>query len=812
MSEHDRPLIIETTSAFIVRSPAEKHVVRVDASVLYAALNQARNDPMPGSLRLNLAPDFTVTLETQHIEQASSGCILWRGGMTSVPGIHGSFAVSGLDSPTAKNIQLAGSVTAKGVSYRILPTGQNLVCITKCHPVVKAPADVPIKDNSALMVAANLLSPASAETEASPLAVIHIKALYPETVLHRHPLLLEASFLPLIMYSMEVETNRVFANSKIPARVSIETLPLRTPTTHTALNELYADALENPPGSPDLRREIASVLADGATDIVVLLATYASHGSTETSYVQGRAGSIPRPPVAVHATMADRVLVMALSIPDDDGYGDYFGYDPVGELVLAHELGHLLGASHDRITEHIKPSSYDYVCGYVPKDKSFFTVMGYHSAAPHGVRAPLYSDHTLTWNRQPAGIAPGQPGAASAAMFLRWSAQEVSRYKSKGKWPGQQHDWVALDLQVGDTAELTDQVILSMPGPYPKNTVVTVSALREREIGDDLLHFQYWELDGKHYSDALTIQVTMDQPHKLKAHIGKKERLSFDDIRNTLTPQAGELVFLPPMPKEGYQHGADVTVFYRNPPEGKSYVPVAWALDGTNTERYSMWTNIRIGSKPIHLAVNLGVRKHRVSAHCVPADIGFLMNFGDEEVWREGAADNQKLRLNPVDALSLEFNSTFNSLAIDGAKMSWTKSEEYSHIVKHDTQIIASFQGHESVLPLGVNFDPPEAEIEGRCGRVALRTKLGNKEGKVRALKRETLLIRRDAWVAISPRTHGELSYYDHLLDPPQAWELVAWSLGDGVRQTLGASDSYQFQLTQEDAPTLTLHFKKIIG
>jgi len=805
MNEHDRPLFIETEPASTTNPPDGKHVVRLDASVLYAALHHAKSSPVPGALRLNLAPGFTVTLETEHIELAPSGSILWRGGMASAPDIRGSFAVSGLDSPTAGNIQLAGSVTVKGVSYRILPAGQNLVSITKCRPVSKVPFSPPIKDNSALIDVPSLVSAASAETEVSPLAVIHIKAFYPESILHKQPLLLEASFLPLLMYSMEVETNRVFANSKIPARVSIETLPLKTSTTDVTLRDLFGDVVGTPPYTPAMAAEVASVLADGTTDIVVLLAPYASRANG--GYMVGVTGSLPRPPVSTHATVADRVLALALSIGDPTGGFDDF--DPVAELTLAHELGHLLGAQHDRITHQTGPSLYDYVCGYVPPDKSFFTVMGYQSAAPHGVHAPLYSDYELTWNGQPAGIAPGQPGAASAATFLRWSAQEVSRYKSKGKWPGQQADWVALDLHVGDVAGPTDQVLLSMPGPYPKDTVVTVSALRERPKGDGILQFLYWELDGVHYSSALTIQITMDKPHTLKAHVRPKEGISSADIKVVLNPNAGKLVFDPPMPKDRYLYGTEVTVFYQNPPEGESYVPVAWTVDGTRkNDRYAMWTKLRIGSQPIHLAAELGLRKHRIAAHCVPADIGMLRNFGDEEVWRYGAADNEILHLKPVNALSLRIMEKFVSLAINGAgvQIPW---DEYTYTVKRDTQIITRFQGHESVSPLDINFDPPEAEIEGLCGRVALRTKLGNVEGKVRTLKAETLLIRRDASIGIMTLVRGDLGFDDHQLDPPRKWELVAWSLGDGERQPPGAAGSYQFKLTPDDVSKLTLHFKK---
>ncbi|MCP4689607.1 MAG: PKD domain-containing protein [Desulfobacterales bacterium] len=98
-----------------------------------------------------------------------------------------------------------------------------------------------------------------------------------------------------------------------------------------------------------------------------------------------------------------------------------------GTYSFAHELGHNMGAQHDR--DHASfPGAYSYSYGYQHPSQYWRTVMSYN--CPSGcTRVNYWSNPDVTYGGDPMGVAVGQPDEADNRMTLNNRAYTVANFR-----------------------------------------------------------------------------------------------------------------------------------------------------------------------------------------------------------------------------------------------------------------------------------------------------------------------------------------------------------------------------------------------
>lgn len=442
-------------------------------------------------------------LETELIEPYGADGISWHGRTANYPNCHGYLAISGLKTETHDKgeIVVAGLVVFDKQRFSLLPGVAGTVhivrldaaqsCGVPLHPSDAEPISSPADDIESY----NLSKGVSSDGQ-DAVSTIHIMALYPPAT--KKAIIGGAKAIEAIMASAQLYANQGFHNSGILARVEI-TVQEHPVLIHAEVEALLEDVVGNRNAGVKTKPRLeawnaVSAARDNAQASVVALLT--DIGTTGTI---GIASAMPRPPRLDASDLSRATFAMTLSSEFS------------ATQVLVHELGHLLGAWHDR-TQGPAPSGspmYDHVRGYVPADRSFVTIMGYARKDMHYV--PAFSASDRQYNGKSLGIPFGQPDAADAASFLRGSVHVVARYRGEKGPP-----WTPVDLQFDVKPPLGGTVTLSSLPPYPKGTIVNAKAI-SRADKQGKYQFSHWALDGKNVGSAPMVLVHMDEGHTLTA-------------------------------------------------------------------------------------------------------------------------------------------------------------------------------------------------------------------------------------------------------------------------------------------------------
>lgn len=100
-------------------------------------------------------------------------------------------------------------------------------------------------------------------------------------------------------------------------------------------------------------------------------------------------------------------------------------------LTMAHELGHNMGAQHDRANSS-NAGAYSYSYGYqnAVLGSAFRTIMAYQCAAMNCPKIPYWSNPVVSYNGTPTGIASNQSNSADNAQTLNNTRATVANFRA----------------------------------------------------------------------------------------------------------------------------------------------------------------------------------------------------------------------------------------------------------------------------------------------------------------------------------------------------------------------------------------------
>ncbi|MGC0155109.1 reprolysin-like metallopeptidase [Chromobacterium vaccinii] len=698
-------------------------VLDFDAQVLLQALGQARSGGEAGGIGLMLFPGVGGVCLSHRTESPRPGLHLWHGLAAGGRDLSACLAFSVREEQGA---MLAGKVVVDGRHYLIHPAGDAQVRVTLSPPTEPLHCDTvaqrPVRSGEAGVPDADSGRRVRFVAAEEP-ALISICAFYPAAAA-KAQLKIGQAEIELAMLLVQDDTNTVFANSRMPARVHIEARPFAGEPKNIDTQGLLGEALDD---KGSLHAELLAHLAEGKTDIVVLLAVHGTLSPSGLGVVVGKAGDIPAPPNAAGVAFHQRVLALALQVTRPSGK-PWNMLSP--DHALAHELGHLLGARHSEHEEmesgDVSDQLYGYARGYIPPDKSFFTVMAYSSDADDGARAlPMYSDHEQTWQGQPTGIAPGLPNAASAAPFLRWSAQELSRYKTGGLksssdqvatlkvavWGIVDQDGAMVELKGVDEAEAAVVIPRGLSHLPRHGTVTVIVAPREG------VRLDHWKVDGvavagaQRHTAEWPIALTMDESHTLDIYF---------DIRADIVaaPQCLPAGAINLLPKPGPSLPGRYLVA-----AGHSKSMAAFSLRQLAATEVTEWREDGVAKAwgggihqfeltstgPRELEARLRRRECKLKIERIPVDSKCLSYF-DEEPGNErlhGAARGQRISLEFPNLFKLFDHWEINGQRVAGRQDEHKMSCYLDFSMDGDTVVRVCLNGWQDAVPVTFELVPP---------------------------------------------------------------------------------------------------------
>jgi hypothetical protein len=710
------------SSLFALTQPGDADTAAIDTSYARTAhLNpdivaQLQDATLPAAgMRLGLFDNHDYTLVTTAHDQIDANRVNWRGHLPGTPSVWACITVV---ARPGEPVAVAGYMVSGRQRFVVTPCGDGQVRIalsrehlTSSTCGTHAPGRVMTLFSEGQQAAiAQEYAQARTLADTGVIAPIRVVALYSPRVVTvmGGQSALEASLQ--LASSLATES---FQRSQIPARVEVvlqeETLLKGSPYNDSHPKDLYDDVYglnyqafgrskdQDYPGQPEIKPDGALVNAIEAAlkktnaDIAALIAPF-------TLGLYGLAADIPQPPTTHHLLLKSRVFTVGLTSKDQEA-------NPVHLVefnVFTHEIGHLMGAMHDRFTmpQRYGDPQYDYVRGYVSEDRTLVTVMGYPHYDYDSERLDLFSSPTLNYRGRPLGIPIGQTHAADSCTFLRESVHVVARYKNAA---ADTTDHFTLQLKVSPA--LGGMIQPDTLGPYPKGTQVRVKA-QPRAGG---YKFLLWDMDGVKVDSwrADEAIVTMDKDHTLTAIFDAAQAEHSVTVKASI-PEAQSLFGVTPKaPTNGkYPDGTSIFVTNTSAVEGSpDYALLAWRVDGhladaTPTLNLEVYRDHQIDAV-------VGKRIHTVRWRMVPEfSPGIQMIVADgftdgsisiEMLMRDTykMADGQALRL-------IAQGGVFDHWRINGKDTTDVIRDLNIPAVSSDMVIEACMQGWETALSLKI--------------------------------------------------------------------------------------------------------------
>ncbi|MEV0090256.1 reprolysin-like metallopeptidase [Streptomyces sp. NPDC050738] len=244
----------------------------------------------------------------------------------------------------------------------------------------------------------------------------------------------------------------------------------------------------------------------------------------------------------------------------------------IGHYSFAHELGHNLGASHDRTTQPHQPPPYG-ANGYFPKSGDWSSIMSYESGcrrATHGRcnRINHFENPRQRYRGQPLGVPLGRPGEADTADIFARTGKAVAAYRQARS----DDSLCAVTTTVSPRG--AGKVDAGTPGPYPLSTSASFSAEARKGYV-----FAGWKLDGRPAKGGknASFRLPVRADHTLTA-LFRKGRTPTSKV-NIKSIGSGKVARSKSPSTRADLEGADL-IYEADPAPGWDFA--GWRLDGSS--------------------------------------------------------------------------------------------------------------------------------------------------------------------------------------------------------------------------------------
>ncbi|MBL9186780.1 MAG: hypothetical protein JNK23_04830 [Opitutaceae bacterium] len=417
--------------------------------------------PLPRGGSLSIVIEGSERLGTDRF--VSRGVIEGRAGSTARFAWNEGFLHAAIEDPVLGNFALRTATADLAQFYRVDPA-QVLPCGGERRPPTRAaaPAQTARPGGRAPATAAAIDHPQRAE--------VHLLMLYTQDVL---PTLSGAARTAALQSAFDLavmRVNDVLAASLVSARVRLVRIAeTRYDESRSASNKIQDDALTALQAESDGHMDDIHALRDEAgADFVCLALARRDFASSGLSFVLGDIDDATNAPYA-------------FSIVE---YGTI-----AGTTVVAHELGHLFGCTHDRPNAGVFGGAFPFSYGYrfIGADgRQYRDIMAY----PPGTELAYFSNPRLIAPSPagaPLGIAAGLPGEADNALTIERTAFAAASYRLQTQTPAAAGTLINVATRsavgTGEEALIAGFVI---SGSQPKPVLIRAAgpALRGFGVGD----------------------------------------------------------------------------------------------------------------------------------------------------------------------------------------------------------------------------------------------------------------------------------------------------------------------------------------
>ncbi|WEH36524.1 zinc-dependent metalloprotease family protein [Streptomyces sp. AM 4-1-1] len=187
----------------------------------------------------------------------------------------------------------------------------------------------------------------------------------------------------------------------------------------------------------------------------------------------------------------------------------------LSHFSLVHEIGHNLGASHDRVTQPKQPPPRG-ANGYFPKSGNWSSLMAYESGCRKATKGRCgrinhFANAHETYRGEALGVPLGRPDEADTGEVFNTTVKGVAAYRAAK----------STEALCGVTTSVSPKssgtVAAARTGPYPKGTTAVFTAKPAKGYV-----FSHWILDGKRVAGtSATARVPVGFDRKLVAFFVK---------------------------------------------------------------------------------------------------------------------------------------------------------------------------------------------------------------------------------------------------------------------------------------------------